>query len=378
MYDLAIYVEDPGAANYITPLLPDFAEQGWSVILWAGGVAQSYLRDRQVSFDPVISSHNPERHALDLLVERSPCLLLVGTAEDPDTLGLHLIEAARKLSITSVGVVDAYANADRRWRGNSDRPLTYAPDWLLVPDEPTASIYSELGYPTERLAVCGHPHYDWVRDRVKELNRLDRDVLRRDLWPSWSGDQRIVVFVAEVSTGLNPEQYRRSAEYTLSGTGQSDRRTDIVIEELLLAVESLSERPFLVLRLHPKNTVGEFSAYLDAFDAFSQGGDPLAVVYCTDLVVGMTSMLLAEAALAGRPVLSVIPRSVERDWFLFSFAEFNLIQVVDNRASLKLLIAQFLNPLELSPSVHINGPKIIRDCNQKVLKYVSSFVNSAR
>jgi hypothetical protein len=69
-----------------------------------------------------------------------------------------------------------------------------------------------------------------------------------------------------------------------------------------------------VLRLHPKNTRDEFAAYLGEFDEVSAGGDPLALIHSADAVVGMTSMLLLEAALLGRPTLAIVPRAVERDW----------------------------------------------------------------
>jgi hypothetical protein len=69
-----------------------------------------------------------------------------------------------------------------------------------------------------------------------------------------------------------------------------------------------------LLRLHPKNTRAELAPFLDRFDRVSQGGSGLELVFAADAVCGMTSMLLAEAAIARRPTLSILPRVSERDW----------------------------------------------------------------
>jgi hypothetical protein len=100
----------------------------------------------------------------------------------------------------------------------------------------------------------------------------------------------------------------------LHGRGGSERRADIVFEEILDSSALISPRPFLALRLHPKNSREEFARYLAEVDFVSQGGDALELIWSSDLVLGMSSILLMEAALAGRPTLSVVPRESEREW----------------------------------------------------------------
>src|SRR5436309_2738893 len=75
---------------------------------------------------------------------------------------------------------------------------------------------------------------------------------------------------AELSTGLDPTEYQRSAQYSLDGWGTSTGRTEIVLEEFLDAVAMQDHRPFCVLRLHPKNDISQFTAYLPEFDQVSQ------------------------------------------------------------------------------------------------------------
>lgn len=308
--DILIFIEDPGAINYLAEIPATLTERGYRNKLLADGSAIEYLAKRSIAHEIVEHPTSADR----ILASIRPRLLIVGTSENPDTLGLALIVSARSAEIESVGVVDAQANAAYRFRGHSDSPLTYAPDWMLVPDTWTKEAYFSLGYPPERLVICGHPHYDYVHAMGKRLAQEDQKVLRRSLLPRAQDDQRVIMFLAEVSTGLNPQQYKRSPDYTLTGKGTSTGRTEIVLEEFLDAVQLIKPRPYLVLRLHPKNTVDEFAEYLNEFNQVSKDEPPLELVYVADLVVGMTTMLLFEAALMGRPTLSIVPRVVERDW----------------------------------------------------------------
>lgn len=307
--DLLIFVEDAGAANYVAQLPAALGERGLRSKLFADGVARDYLSRREIDFDATSRPLDADQ----LLTSVSPSLLLVGTSENTDTLGLALIEKARGVGIQSVGVVDARANAGHRFRGGGHHALAYAPDWLLVPDEWTKDAFLALGYPASRALVCGHPHYDQVHNTVTRLVGMGRSIIRQKLLPGANG-QRVLVFAAEVSYGLDPRQYRRSSAYTLSGRGTSSGRTEIVIEELLEALRFVRPRPYLVLRLHPKNQREDFAPYLGEFDCVSKDESPLELVYAADLVVGMTSMILIEAALMSRPTLSVIPRLSEIEW----------------------------------------------------------------
>lgn len=244
-----------------------------------------------------------------------------------------------------MGVVDAFANAAYRFRGRTDNPLAYAPDWLIVPDAWTQQAFVELGYHNQRIVIAGHPHYDFVRDEGKRLEQIGRENLRRKWLPDARPEQKVIVFVAEISSGADAEQFQRSPQYTLHGRGSSNARTDIVIEEFLdslaqVACPACGILPYTVLRLHPKNTREEFDAYEADFDLVSSGGVPLELIYAADLVVGMSSMLLLEAALLQRPTLSILPRLCEQDWL--PTTRTGLTPCATNRADLHALLPQLL------------------------------------
>jgi hypothetical protein len=247
--------------------------------------------------------------------------LVVGTSENTASPGLRLIDAARAASVPSLGVVDFAANAGFRFRGRSDDALAHAPEWLAVPDEWTAREYAALGFSRKHILIVGHPHYDAVTARRTALEAAGRPAARQRALPGVPHDRSVIVFVSEISTGLDPQQFRWSPDYTLRGRDfpggvKAEGRTEIVVEEFLDAVGTLpvEARPYLVLRRHPKEGAADLARYVGEFDRVSVGGDAQELIFAADAAAGMTSMLLEEAFLLGVPAISIGPRPAEKEW----------------------------------------------------------------
>jgi len=340
--DILIYVEDPGAANTVVDLPRALAKRGLGSLTFAAGHAAPYLKSLGADFTGVGESED----AAALIGAHGPRLVMAGTSENPDTLGLKLIEAARRRSIVAVSFVDAPGSAEYRFRGRGHDPLGFAPDWLLAPDDATAGRFRALGFNAHRVVNCGHPHFDRVREMGRALRRRGRAAVRAGVLPDSPDDRPVVVFLAEISGGLIPAAFERGDDYTLAGRGASDRRTDIVLEEFLDAIALVRPRPYIVLRLHPKNQAREFAAYRPEIDVVSQGGSPLELVFAADLVVGMTTTLLFESALIGVPTLSVVPRPLEVEWL--TATALGIVPSVNTREALRdILPTAVANPSRL-------------------------------
>jgi hypothetical protein len=346
-HPILIYVEDPGSANYVAQFPERFTQNGWPTVLLAGGYAQEYLDKNKCYFEAVESTAT----AKEILQSRNPRILLVGTSENTDSLGLSLIQEARSMGIETVGVIDAFSNAEYRFRGNTDNALAYAPNWLIVADSWTWDAYAKLGFSEEKIAVCGHPHYEYVLHMADVLSNQNLLEMRKRLFPGIKNGQKIVVFLTEVSTGLNPAQYQYSDDYTLHGSGKHQDRTKICLEEFLEAVKCLDSKPYIVLRLHPKDFIGNYREYQDECDYISAGGSPLELIFAADLIAGMTSMLLLEAALMRRPTLSILPRKEEMKWL--PTIQQGMTPCVLNRNDLTRMLASRISngSLELTDSL---------------------------
>ncbi len=307
---ILFFVEDPGAANVLVGLQDALRAQGLQPHVITDKSRVPQLERLGVRIDQVSM---PNDDPGQWLQEFDPDAAVVGTSENPDSKAFALIAALRPAGRPSLAIVDGAANSAHRFRGRTDDPLSHAPDWLLVPDQSVAESFVQLGYPRGRVWIVGHPHYDYVVAQREHLSKIARDEYRNRVMPGCGG-RRVVTFLTETNTGLAAEQYRRSPAYTLHGRGTQNGRTEIALEEFLDALGTLPRRPYVVLRLHPKNDPEEFSVYAFEIDQVSQAEPALEIVYASDLVVGMTTHLLLEAALLRRPTLSVLTREAERDW----------------------------------------------------------------
>lgn len=142
-----------------------------------------------------------------------------------------------------------------------------------------------------------------MRDRAKAIRQKQNRALTRT-----------IVFIAEPVIRLDPSLSLKSNQYTLSGTTGSTNRTDIVLQELIQAIKSQQIKANLIVRLHPKNNPNDIYPLYEQMDSADAGGDPLELVCQADLVVGMTSMLMIEAYLAGANALSIVPTVKEQNW----------------------------------------------------------------
>jgi hypothetical protein len=308
--DILIFAEDPGAANYVAELPERLRARGWRALVVTCGTATNFLSARGVAAHPL----QPDCNADELVSQFKPRLLIVGTSQNPDTLGFALAAAAKVRRIPVVGLVDASTGPEERFRGRGGNPLQHCPQLIIVPDSVSRDGFRALGVPPDRVLVAGHPHWDYVRKKRGELQKADRAELRESLFGAALHDRRVVVFGAEIYDGLDEQQHRFSAEYRLTGDSGNTGRTEIVVEEFLRAMAPRRRDVHLVLRLHPKNQADDLSAYHSAFDTVSRSEPALDVLYAADSVAGMTSMLMIEAALLWKPTLAILPRACEATW----------------------------------------------------------------
>ena len=299
MDDILIHVEDPGAANMVIGLPEKLLALGCKSILLASSYAQNFLISNGQAFSAC------RRTPLEILDFHKPHLVVVGTSADKQAFSLSLTHAAQEAGLPTLGLVDMACNSHNRFRGGGDDPLGYVPDQLIVPDQATKDAYIQIGFPAKKISLLGHPAYDRAY-QYRQNNSVE---------PKQNSDRKKrILFLAEGWDLFDEKLSYRSKDYTLEGRGGDNWRTAIVLEELLDALIALPElNAEVVVRPHPKMSASDFDRFAREI-TIEEGGDPLEAVSKADAVIGMTSMLLIEAAIVGRPVLSILPRAIEKSW----------------------------------------------------------------
>ncbi|PIW29052.1 MAG: hypothetical protein COW30_05980 [Rhodospirillales bacterium CG15_BIG_FIL_POST_REV_8_21_14_020_66_15] len=333
---ILIHVEDPGAANMVLGLAAALGDLGAETRLLAGGTAVTYLRARGEMPEELPPDNDPAV----ALKAMNPAVCVIGTSEAPDTSAFALTEEARRRGAPTICLVDGPANADRRLKGRSDDPLAHLTDWLLVADLATQAAFKALGVDGGRIRVVGNPALDRVRDTARDLARRGRAAVRREIFPGLPADGPLILFLTELSDGLDTAQFQRRPDYTLQGRGGADGRTEIVLEEVLDAAARVAPGAHVALRLHPKTPAGLYAAYAGEVAAVSAGDSPHPALFAADLVIGLSTALLTEAAVMGCTALSVLPRECERRWL--ANTETGRIPQVTARAALHGAVAHAL------------------------------------
>jgi len=327
MKKFLIFVEDPGVTNMILDFPVLFSNLNNSFEIIANSFAAEILKRNNVSFTRV----NKEIELIKFLNEKIFDFYIVGTSENKNTLALELIKIAKRKKILSIGLIDMLANYQYRFSGNTNNPLYFRPDKLIVTDENTKNSFIGLGFEKENIYICLHPQEDRIK-KIKNqfINRGKNIFNKKKRW----------LFIAENTDLLNPQESFLSKDYSLRGLGKSKWRTGIVLEEIIENIKTFNPKPNLVVRLHPKNNKSQFLTWSKDI-IFDQILDPLESVWNSDVVIGMSSNLLVEANLLGKPVYSVLTRKKEREW-MFELKSEKIISVY-NRKDLKNLLNNIFN-----------------------------------
>lgn len=360
------FLEDPGAANYVINLRQKLRYKGINLFLHIGGRAVSYLHDRNIKIDYV--GKNTE-HIKRMLLECG--LVLVGTSENKDSQAFQIIDSAKELNLRTVGIVDAPTSVKSRFKGRTDNPLYYCPDIILCSHIETKQAYLKLGINKDDLHLVRHPLYDHVLDYKEVLKAGDFVKQRLELFGQEVANRKIIVFLSEISDGLNSEDFKKNKDYTLSADAALSRRTEVVLDAILTEIHPYLEDVYFVIRLHPKDSKSTYRNFEHKVNLFHSAGSPLPIIYHADLIIGMTSNLLSEAALLDKKVISVVPKKAETAW-LPSAVDPPISQVWTRQDLRKLLDEYFMSNSNVKHSrVDLNWPELASVLSAEINKEIN-------
>lgn len=236
-----------------------------------------------------------------LFREGVPDALLLGTSWGP-SIEKGLLRIGQERGIPALSVVDHWSNYRERFR-EPDSGQLRLPHRIALMDTHALEQAVAEGLPREILEVTGQPHLQSLARTLREpeLRRKAREL--RDRWLC-AAEGPLLLFCSEYFS----DPARR-------GTPRDRGYTEVdALEGLAEALDSLdgaqSLRPKLVVKLHPKESPDRFqpgSRTRRRGFLLAQAEPAWESLLAADLLVGMTSMLLVEGAVAGRSAISYQP-----------------------------------------------------------------------
>lgn len=281
-------VADAGGAEALVPALRLLARRGSLARVFAGGPATGLLDRAGIDYAMVPSDPG------QALGELEPTVVVTGTSWGGWAPELAFIAAAEGLQIPSLSVIDFWANYLARFIAPDGEVVM--PDRIAVPDDSARLEAMAEGIANQRLVVTGNPHYEALLADYRGFDQAQRVSFRERV-----GAPRkalMVLFASQPIAAL----YGDRLGYT------EDQVLLVVRSALEQVAEWLGHPIVLAVRPHPRQgdlTLPPSSSRVQV--RLAAGEEALAWALSSDLVTGMTSAVLMQAALLGARVVSVQP-----------------------------------------------------------------------
>ncbi|WP_348657798.1 hypothetical protein [uncultured Thalassospira sp.] len=335
------YFDDPGVANFAGPefIMSPVSQKVFPATFCGPQHVCRYLWNTK-GLDCIRVTEQTDFSSLLSRFSR----LVLGTGENVAGVLPKIFESALKLGLEMVALVDAPTSLRERF-GCFGRDVIPNLSSVLYSDFSCTDHLLSFGFSEEQLQLVRNPQLDYVENfvqRRRQIRGLSGSPIRKL-------PHKKILFVSEISDGLDPSDFKKNPAYTLTGhCEQTTLRTLVVLEEVILALKRIEQRYSLVVRLHPKDKAENYSSVESEVDYFSVKEHPLEAISDADFVLGMTSSLLSEAAVLQKPVLSVVPRSIEANWLgQFVKPPVDCVWTRENlRASLQKLLENKMRPTQ--------------------------------
>jgi hypothetical protein len=230
-----------------------------------------------------------------------PSLVLTSAVSFPwrDMTEKYLWKWSAEKRIPSIAILDQWHNYVMRFSGaGKNERLKYLPDYVCVMDEHAKKDMIREDIPKTKIVVTGQPAFDSISQCKKTFLKEKYLKIRKKLGVK---DEKMILFVGEALK----REYGNSLGYTEVTTLRA-------VLDTLKKLTCKNFKFFLVVKLHPQNKKEDFKDMdFDKYRSkvnmkFIRGELPRRdLVLCSDVVIGMSSVLLVESILLGKPTLSL-------------------------------------------------------------------------
>lgn len=211
----------------------------------------------------------------------------------------HLWAMAKRLGIPCIAYMDSWWGYRERFCFPHERIPPVLPDLIAAVDDLAMDALVDAGLPGHGIRVLGSPRFESL---ARDVARLDRQDSRLRKGMGWGEDRLIVTFVSQ------PLRRVLGSEDVWGFTEHST--LEAVLNVLGSMEGSEQKRIVLSVILHPEEDGDDLRALVKRQSllpdvVFSRADEGFDYIVAADVVLGMFSILLTEAVILERPVLSV-------------------------------------------------------------------------
>lgn len=295
------FAREAGGAAAIAPVCEAMINKGWEVLLLGKDYSLPVFKRHGLK---TINFPRFDVSLLEKLIKRKfkrmPDVIFTSAASLPflDMTERYLWKWGQRRGIPAIGLLDQWQNYAARFSGaGKNSRLAYLPDYIFAMDRTARKGMIKEGIPSCRIRITGQPAFEAAARQYRSL-RFKSSCLKKRL--SIPRGYTVVTFVSEAFKKDFKGKLGYDEQSTLTFTGgvlnDLSRRTGAGI--------------FLLVKLHPANSSGDFKWVSSAWGSIAKkvvSGELTSTqaIAVSDVVVGMSSAMLIEALLAGKPVVSL-------------------------------------------------------------------------
>ena len=292
---------DPGGSRAVRECYTVFKAKGFKCFQLNHGWMREFSDNCTLTIDPPTNVQDIEfwlkKHEIDVVV--------FGTSLT-DSLPLTIARSAGNINLVTVCVLDNWMNY--RERLETDQFSLFIPTIYAVMDDLAAQGAINAGIPDSCIHVTGHPSLSNILLQYEKSNQT---------LPLTDGKPRFLF----VSEPVSEDQGDTSAYPHFRGYTQQD-----VLKLVCGSLQAYHDKFSLILQPHPRENREKISQVWNdvkgkidgEISTYKSGRDAL---FSSDRVLGMASILLYEAWLIGKPVISVQPNLLISDLRILSNRE---------------------------------------------------------
>jgi hypothetical protein len=308
---ILILSSDPGGSNAVVPVIqqlritPHIKE----VRVLAYRHAVEIMQRNGIPFYTILEDIT-ESGIDDMLRRIQPSVIITGTSFNTIDIERKVIRAGRNLGIPSIVILDSWSNYSARFTDDRTKEKIL-PDKIAIMDDVAFEDMVAEGFPKEILVVTGQPSFDTLaEEKIQFGSDEKKDTVRKTF--GIHKEELFIIFLSQPLSALYGED--SSNPFFL---GYSEKK---VISSFVSSLEKIAntyhKAIVLLIRPHPreKHTDYEFikSDYIRI--VITAKGNPREQMMSSDLVAGMSTILLVEACYLGCIVISLQPELKGKDW----------------------------------------------------------------
>lgn len=289
---------DTGGLNGLAPIVRGLIDAGHQADLWLNEqIFDTYADSPALATKPgCLNADSAPGIAKTIGTDFD---LLLATVNWSGMLERQLIQAAQEQAVPTVSPIENWGPFIGRFSevaGGAHRDiLKYLPDHVFVVDDLAKQIAMDEGVPGDRMTVMGSTHLEAFINGHHLLPSVDPAILAKQL--KHDATKKAVVFFSQA---LRRERPPSSPDYLGYDEAQ-------VLDDLCQVLVSTDMDCQLIVKLHPFEAEADLvlPKAIDGLDPVITKTIPSAdLIHYADVIVGMVSNVLIEAAALNKPVIS--------------------------------------------------------------------------